>query len=80
MTIIQKINIFLKKRLNFWPIFDAKIFQFQKFNPFILISFLFIFSIFFFILTTLIEKKIMKLRKTLKKFLKQLNFQIYQNF
>ena len=66
MTIIQKINIFLKKRLNFWPIFDAKIFQFQKFNPFILISFLFIFSIFFFILTTLIEKKNNEASKNLK--------------
>ncbi len=80
MTIIQKINIFLKKRLNFWPIFDAKTFQFQKFNHFILISFLFIFSLFFFIWTNLIEKKNNEASKNLKEITKTSEFSNLSKF
>ncbi len=57
MTIIQKINVILKKKLDFWSLLDAKTLQLQKFNPIALIFFLIIFSSLFFISTTLIEKR-----------------------
>ncbi len=57
MTIIQKINNFLKKKYNFLALLDAKALKIQKFNPFILISFFIIFSVLFFISSNLINKK-----------------------
>ena len=57
MTIIQKINNFLKKKYNFVALLDAKALKIQKFNPFILISFFIIFSVLFFISSNLINKK-----------------------
>ena len=57
MTIIQKINIFIKKKYNFLSLLDTKVLKIQKFNPFILISFLLIFSGLFFISSNLINKK-----------------------
>ena len=56
MTIIQKIN-FLKKKYNFLSFLDAKAYLSQKFNPFIIIIFLFIFSGIFFFATNIINKK-----------------------
>ena len=57
MTIIRKINVFLRKKLNFLSILDTKIFHIQKFNPLILIFFLIFFSTLFFISSNLINKK-----------------------
>ena len=57
MTIIQKINDFFKKKARLFPLIDTKVLRIEKFNPFIVISFLLIFSSFFFISSTLIENK-----------------------
>ena len=57
MTIIQKINAFIKKKYNFVSLLDTKVFKIQKFNPFFLISSLIIFSFVFFISINLINKK-----------------------
>ena len=57
MTIIQKIAIFTKKKLNFFSLIDVRALHFQKLNPLILISFLIIFSVLFFISSNLIQKK-----------------------
>ncbi|MAH74296.1 MAG: peptidase M23 [Candidatus Pelagibacter sp.] len=57
MTIIQKINSFFKKKVSFFSVIDFKILRFQRFNPVFLISFLFLFSVIFFVSSNLIEKK-----------------------
>ena len=56
MTIIQKMNVFLKKKYNFLLFLDAKDIKIQKFYPFILITLLLIFSVIFFISSNLIKK------------------------
>ena len=57
MTIIQKIAIFSRKKLNFFSLIDVRALHFQKLNPLILISFLIIFSVLFFVSSNLIQKK-----------------------
>ena len=57
MTIIQKINIYLKKKVNFLSIIDGKTLRIQKFSTLFFISFLIIFSCLFFISSNLISKK-----------------------
>ena len=57
MAIIQKINIFFKKKFNFLLLLDVKALRIQRFNPFFLISFLVVFSCLFFISSNLINKK-----------------------
>ena len=57
MTIIQKINTFLKKRNNFHLYFKSKTLGLEKLNPLFLISFLLIFSIIFFISSNIISNK-----------------------
>ena len=57
MTIIQKTWNFMRKKLNFLSLIDAKAIQIQGFNPLILISFLIIFSTLFFVASSLIQKK-----------------------
>jgi len=57
MTIIQKIAIFTKKKLNFFSLIDVRALHFQKLNPLILISFLIVFSVLFFVSSNLIQKK-----------------------
>ena len=57
MTIIQKINNFLKKKVGFLSILDGKVFRIHKFNPLFFISFIVIFSCLFFITSNLINKK-----------------------
>ena len=57
MTIIQKIAIFTKKKLNYFSLIDVRALHFQKLNPLILISFLIIFSVLFFVSSNLIQKK-----------------------
>ena len=61
MTIIQKTWNFMRKKLNFLSLIDAKAIQIQGFNPLILISFLIIFSTLFFVASSLIQKKMMKM-------------------
>ena len=57
MTIIEKINIFLKKKINVSHYLDPKALRIQKFNPTILVVFLIIFSTLFFVSSNLINKK-----------------------
>ena len=57
MALIQKISLFIKKKINILSLLDTKIFRIRKFNPIILISFLVIFSLIFFITSNVINKK-----------------------
>tara|TARA_B100000900_G_scaffold412333_1_gene433893 strand:+ start:23 stop:1369 length:1347 start_codon:yes stop_codon:yes gene_type:complete len=57
MTIIEKINIFLKKKINISHYLDPKALRIHKFNPTILVVFLIIFSTLFFVSSNLINKK-----------------------
>ena len=57
MTIIQKIRVLIRKKLNFLSLIDFKAIQIQGFNPLILVSFLIFFSALFFVSSGLIQKK-----------------------
>ena len=57
MALIQKISLFIKRKINIVSLLDTKIFRIRKFNPIILISFLVIFSLIFFITSNVINKK-----------------------
>ena len=57
MTIIEKIGVFIKKKYNFFSVIDAKVLKISKFNPFVFISFLVVFSIIFFVSSNFIKKK-----------------------
>ena len=57
MTIIQKIRVLIRKKLNFLSLIDFKTIQIQGFNPLILVSFLIFFSTLFFVASGLIQKK-----------------------
>ena len=57
MTFIQKLSYFIKKKIYFLSLLDTRIFHFKRFNPFILISFLVVFSLIFFITSNLIGKR-----------------------
>jgi len=80
MTIIQKINSFLKKKFNFWLHLEAKNLKIQKFNPLILISFLIIFSGIFFISSNLIDKKNERNINSFKEITKTNEFSNFSNF
>mgnify|MGYP001358976790 CR=1 FL=1 len=57
MAIIQKISIFFKKKVNASYVNQLKFLREQKFNPIIIISFLFLFSILFFVSSGFIDRK-----------------------
>jgi murein DD-endopeptidase MepM/ murein hydrolase activator NlpD len=57
MTFIQKISVLLKKKFNFLSLLNTNFFQIHKLNPFFFISFIVIFSVLFFISSSVIEKK-----------------------
>ena len=57
MTFIQKISYFILKKINFLSLSDSRIFRIKRFNPFILITFLVLFSLIFFITSNFIYKK-----------------------
>ena len=80
MTIIQKIVIFIKRKINFLSLLDTKTFRVQKFNPFILISFLVFFSLIFFITTSLINKKNKENENNFKEITKTDDFLSLTNF
>ena len=80
MTIIQKIFIFIKRKINFLSLLDTKAFRVQKFNPFILISFLVFFSLIFFITTSLINKKNKENENNFKEITKTDDFLSLTNF
>ena len=80
MTIIQKIMFFAKKKISFFSLLDSKIFRIQKFNPFILISFLVFFSLIFFITSNLINLKNKENESNFKEFTKTEDFKNLTNF
>ena len=80
MTIIQKIMFFAKKKINFFSLLDSKIFRIQKFNPFILLSFLVFFSLIFFITSNLINLKNKENESNFKEFTKTEDFKNLTNF
>ena len=80
MTIIQKINDFLKKKTRLFPLIDIKVLRIQKFNPFIIVSFLLIFSSFFFISSTIVENKNTKNTNSLKEIAKNNEFSNLSNY
>ena len=57
MTIIQKIAILVKKKLNFFSLINVKSSQVKGFNLYVLFTFLIFFSALFFISSNLIQKK-----------------------
>ena len=80
MTIIQKINIFLKKKTNFLTLLNAKDIRIHKFNPLFIISFFIIFSGFFFITSNLINKKNSENESNFKEVTKTSEFSILTDF
>ena len=80
MAIIQKISIFAKKKLNFVYPFNFKTLQNHKFNPYIFVSFLIVFSALFFISSSLIQKKSTEDTKNFKEITKNNDFSNLTNF
>ncbi len=80
MTIIQKINSFIKKKLYFLSVLNTKVLGFYKFNSLILVSFLIIFSGVFFISSNLISKKNQVNTKNFKEITKNNEFSNLSNF
>ena len=80
MTFIQKTRYFWKKKINFLSQLDARAFKFQKFNPFFIITFVIIFSGFFFITSNLINKKNKDSEKNFYEITKSSEFSNFSNF
>ena len=80
MTIIQKFTIFTKKKLNFFYASSIKTLRIQRFNPFIVISFLIVFSAIFFVSSNLIKKKNNEDGNNLKEITKNDEFFSLTNF
>ena len=80
MTFIQKMRHFWKKKINFLSQLDARAFKFQKFNPFFIITFVIIFSGFFFITSNLINKKNKDNEKNFNEITKSSEFSNFSNF
>jgi murein DD-endopeptidase MepM/ murein hydrolase activator NlpD len=80
MTIIQKINNFIKKQNHFFQVIDFKVLGIKKFNPIILVSFFIVFSILFFVSSNLIKKKNEKNAQNLQEITKTGDFSNFKNF
>ena len=80
MTIIQKINVFIKKKSNLLSLFDFKNLNILKFNPIFVLSILTIFSIIFFITFDYINKKNEKNASNLEEISKTNEFSNLTNF
>ena len=80
MTIIQKIAVFSRKKLNFNSLINFKTLLTQKFNPFILISFLIVFSVLFFVTSNLIQKNNNRDANRLKEITENKEFTNLTNF
>ena len=80
MTIIQKIRVLIRKKLNFLSLIDFKAIQIQGFNPLIFISFLIFFSALFFVASGLIQKKNNKNLINLKEITQTSEFSNFTNF
>ena len=80
MTIIQKIELFLKKKFSFFSTLDLKIIHLRKFNLFFLIFFVIIFSSFFFISSNIINQKNDSDKKNFNELTKSSEFSNLSNF
>ena len=80
MTIIQKINTFLRKKTNFLTLLETKAIKIHKFNPLFVISFLIIFTSLFFISSNLINKKNSENLSNFKEMTATNEFSIFTNF
>ena len=80
MTIIQKIRVLIRKKLNFLSLIDFKAIQIQGFNPLILVSFLIFFSALFFVASGLIQKKNNENVINLKEITQTSEFSNFTNF
>tara|TARA_B100001057_G_scaffold399070_1_gene409888 strand:+ start:121 stop:1467 length:1347 start_codon:yes stop_codon:yes gene_type:complete len=80
MTIIQKIQVFLKKKYHFLLFLDATDFKIHKFNPFIFITFLILFSGIFFISLDFIKKKNQENARSLHEITENNEFSNLANF
>ena len=80
MTIIHKINGFLKKKVNILSLTDIKTLRIQKFNPIIVLTFFIIFSILFFISSNLINKKNQENANNFKEITETNEFLNFTNF
>ena len=81
MTIIQKINNFIKKKkYNFLVNINTSVLQIHKFSPLILISFVIIFSVFFFITSNFIKHKNTKNLENLEQITEAKEFSNLTNF
>ena len=80
MTIIQKIELFLKRKFSFFSTLNLKIIHIRKFNLFFLIFFVIIFSSFFFISSNIINQKNNSDKKNFKELTKNSGFSNLSNF
>ncbi|MDA9078438.1 peptidoglycan DD-metalloendopeptidase family protein [Pelagibacteraceae bacterium] len=80
MTIIQKIAIFKKKKLNFLSTINFRALQVRGLNPLIFISFFIVFSTLFFVSSSLIQKKNSENSTNLKEITKNNEFSNLTNF
>jgi murein DD-endopeptidase MepM/ murein hydrolase activator NlpD len=80
MTFIQKLSYFIKKKINFLSLLDARVFRIKGFNPFVFISFLVVFSLIFFITSNLINKKNKENDSNFKEITKTDDFSNLTNF
>ncbi len=80
MAIIRKLFTLFKKKYNLLLFLDAKIFQIQRFNPLVLISFILLFSLVFFISSTLINKKNEKYESNFNEITKTNDFKNLKKF
>jgi murein DD-endopeptidase MepM/ murein hydrolase activator NlpD len=80
MAIIQKINVFIKKKNNFLALLNIILQRIHKFNPFIIISFLIVFSGIFLISSNLINKKNMEYENNMKEIIKTNEFSNITSF
>ena len=80
MTIIQKIAIFKKKKLNFLSAINFRALQIRGLNPLIFVSFFIVFSTLFFVSSSLIQKKNSENSTNLKEITKNNEFSNLTNF
>ncbi len=80
MTLNEKINNFFKKKLNYLTFLEVKVLRINRFNPLILIFFLIIFSVLFFISSSLINKKNINNANNFKEITNNSEFSNLSNF
>ena len=80
MTLNEKIKNFFKKKLNYLTFLEVKVLRINRFNPLILIFFLIIFSVLFFISSSLINKKNINNENNFKEITNNSEFSNLSNF